>query len=103
MTSPRELSITVSSGNQKQRTIIRGKPVPGVVETIADFRNTDPTNLEPIYDVVDPDALNNLFQSSQRYETADIEVRFRYAGYDVSISDTVDTSREHFQNHSEKN
>jgi hypothetical protein len=103
MDSPRKLKIAVSDSNQEQRIIFKDNPALGVVETIADLRNTDPTSLDPLYDVVDPDALNGLLRRSQREETADIKVSFTYAGYDVSIIDTVDTSREHFQNHSTKN
>lgn len=33
-----------------------------VVLAVAEATDTDPTELEPLYDVVDPDALDQLFQ-----------------------------------------
>ena len=52
-----------------------------VIEAIADAEEVDPRQLEPLYDVVDPDALNGLFVEG----AAGGRVVFRYQGYDVTV------------------
>lgn len=52
-----------------------------VVEKVAASTGADPLNLDPLYNRVDPDCLNALFQDgvSEGY------VEFRMAGYTVTI------------------
>ena len=67
-----------------------------VIAAIAERDGVEPTELErPLYDVVDPDALNNLFATDRGVRG---HVVFSYEGYevhvnsegDVRISDPVD-------------
>ncbi|UHQ97992.1 hypothetical protein HYG81_20390 (plasmid) [Natrinema zhouii] len=66
----------------------RSKPSLRVLEAIADAEDVSPITLEPpLNDVVDPAALDRLFEPT----AADDSVRsghvsFRYRGYDVTIS-----------------
>ncbi|ELY85239.1 HalOD1 output domain-containing protein [Natrinema altunense] len=53
-----------------------------VVEALADATNTDAHELEPLYNVVDPEALDQLFQSGS---TADVSVEFEYYGVLVEV------------------
>ncbi|ELY78529.1 HalOD1 output domain-containing protein [Natrinema pallidum] len=53
-----------------------------VVEALADATNTDAHELEPLYNVVDPEALDQLFQSGS---TADVSVEFEYHGVLVAV------------------
>lgn len=59
-----------------------------VVDTIAlsvaAIRGCDPTELPPLGSVVDADALESLFTSSN--DGTDVNVGFEYAGFDVSVS-----------------
>lgn len=56
-----------------------------VVETVASAEGVDPLDLEvPLYDAVDPDALDALFQSGI---AVDGRVEFEYYGYDVTVTD----------------
>ncbi|QLG62935.1 HalOD1 output domain-containing protein [Halorarum salinum] len=61
-------------------------PSTRVVEAVAEFRDVDPAELPPLYDVVDPDALDALFDStgtsSSRREGT---VEFVYAGIFVRV------------------
>lgn len=51
-----------------------------VLAAVAERRGIDETKLErPIYDAVDPDALDSLFRSGAG------EVTFRYLGYRVTV------------------
>lgn len=53
-----------------------------IIERIADREQLDPRDLDrPLYDAVDPDALDALF----RCDDADVTVEFRYLGYRVVV------------------
>lgn len=53
-----------------------------VITTVADAEGTDPSDLpQPLHDVIDPDALDQLFRDRP---AADGHVRFRFHGYDVT-------------------
>lgn len=58
-----------------------------VIETVADVTETDPTDLQPLHEVVDPEALDNLFHSDL-YDSSAAQVglvRFRYEGCIVTV------------------
>ncbi|MFC7079794.1 HalOD1 output domain-containing protein [Halorussus caseinilyticus] len=48
----------------------------------------DVTRLPPLYDSVDTDALNAIFDSSWGERNADVSVTFDYSGYAVSVDST---------------
>ncbi|MFC6835007.1 HalOD1 output domain-containing protein [Halomarina ordinaria] len=56
-----------------------------VVEAVAKELAVDPTSLPPLYETVDPDALDSL-------ATTGITVRFTHAGCDVHIEDGIVTT-----------
>ena len=57
-----------------------------LVEAVAHREGVDPTELPPLYDVVDPDALEALFAPrSGGRPTGVREVSLSYCGYDVVI------------------
>ena len=66
----------------------RDSPTLRVVDAIAETTDTDPLELEPLYNVVDPEALDRLFKTN-----ADVcaSVRFEYDGHTVEVrsDDTV--------------
>ncbi|WP_459193527.1 HalOD1 output domain-containing protein [Halosimplex sp. J119] len=52
-----------------------------VIETLASVTDTDPLTMEPpLYDVVDTDALDSLYESG-----AEASVEFEYNGHTVAI------------------
>lgn len=54
-----------------------------VIRAVASEEDVDPTDLDvPLYDAVDPGALDSLFESG-----FDGHVRFTYYGYEVSVFD----------------
>lgn len=58
-----------------------------VVERVADEMGTEPTQLEPLFSSIDPDALDKLFDD--RTGAADrgvVELTFRYAGYRIVVA-----------------
>lgn len=67
------------------------EPAEDLVQTIttavADAEGVDPWELPPLYDAVDPDALHSLIRSGKQIgDRSPLEVSFRYAGYDVTVS-----------------
>lgn len=61
-------------------------PSTAVVETVAIAADREPTALEPLYDTVDPDALDTLFSSMGTKTTdGDATVRFALDGYEVTV------------------
>ena len=52
-----------------------------IVEGIATADKADPLEMPPLFDVVDTDALEALVANG----SADVEVVFEYAGYEVTI------------------
>lgn len=58
-----------------------------VIETVADVTETKPTELQPLHEVVDPEALDNLFHNDL-YDSSPASrafVRFRYEGCIVTV------------------
>lgn len=53
-----------------------------IVERVADREGVDPTDLEPLYDVVDPEALETLVDGAC---DGTIEVEFSYYGYEIVV------------------
>lgn len=58
-------------------------PAERVVETLARETGTDPADLPPLYDAVDPDALNSLFRG---VDSSSHRVRFTLADHAVTVS-----------------
>jgi hypothetical protein len=62
-------------------------PSAAVVRAVASFTDSHEHDLEPLYEAVDPDALDALFEGGPDGETADgRSVRFRFAGCRVRVT-----------------
>jgi hypothetical protein len=61
-------------------------PSRAVVETVAIAENAEPTAIEPLYDSVDPDALDALVRSNGRNpKNGDVTVTFTLDGCKVQV------------------
>lgn len=70
------------------RSVRRNKDVPTsttVIEAISAVSDGDATDLPPLYDSVDPNALNALFDSGEAHSDQPISVSFTYLGYKVCV------------------
>lgn len=78
-------SITPESSNRGQQSDRISRTV---VEAVAEAEGDDPTNLTPLYTVVDPDALESLFQTQTPNPDGQVdgEIRFTYCGYEVRVT-----------------
>lgn len=63
-----------------------GTPSEAVVEAVAAVLETDPVDgLEPLYEAVDPDALDSLFESTAERNRDGGLVSFAYGGVVVTL------------------
>lgn len=58
-------------------------PSMATIETVATATDTEIDKLPPLYDVVDPDALDDLLSDPTR---KDVSVSFAYAGCDITVT-----------------
>lgn len=61
----------------------------GVIQAVAAAKGVDETALEPLYDSVDPDALDTIFPT--HVDDRHLEqylVTFHYSGYEIRITGT---------------
>lgn len=56
-----------------------------ITETVAEAEGIDPIDLPPLYSVVDPDALEALFQPRTELGDPTARVVFTYNGYEVTV------------------
>lgn len=56
-----------------------------VIRSVAEAKGVDPLDLEPLYSVIDPDALNKLFRPSLGAPNPSLTLQFSMAGCDVEI------------------
>lgn len=60
-------------------------PSEAVIYRVAEQQDVDPVELPPLYESIDPDALDSLVQSSAASDSQ-LEVEFTYAGHDVTVT-----------------
>lgn len=67
-------------------------PTELIVETVAALSNTPVEELPPLYEALDPDALDQLFDHGN---TQALKIRFQYQGFQITLdSDGVATFEE---------
>ncbi|MDG5761650.1 hypothetical protein QA600_20195 [Natronococcus sp. A-GB1] len=69
-------------------TTPRNELTTDVVYEVARVSNTDPIDLPPLYNAIDPDALNALIADS--CDSTLESITFQYDGYTVTISENGD-------------
>ncbi|MFO7927219.1 MAG: HalOD1 output domain-containing protein [Halobacteriota archaeon] len=64
-------------------------PTTAVIETVSAAADREATELEPLYDAIDPDALNALVRSEVPTDhDATVEISFRFAERRVTVHNT---------------
>lgn len=64
-----------------------------VVDALADVAEADPTDIPPLYDTVDPDALDRFFTPLADTDgTAAATVEFHHAGFHVTVTHDHDVT-----------
>lgn len=57
-----------------------------IVDAVNDVENCDPLTLPPLWDVIDPEALDELFAPTRRGRPRTGHVGFVYAGHEVTVA-----------------
>lgn len=59
----------------------------GIVDAVSSVADVDPVEIEPLYSVVDPDALSRLVQppNAGQPRQGDVRVSFEMAGLEVTV------------------
>lgn len=84
--APDEVDFEPETGTY--RTTFDGEdvtPSTAVVETVAAVRGVDPMELDPLYEVVDPQALDRLVAPRPPRRTGDCTVVFTYFDHEVTV------------------
>jgi len=63
------------------------RPSRSVIESVAEANETEPDRLRPLYDVIDPDALDAMFDpdADRDRSAANASVSFRFEGCAVTV------------------
>ncbi|WP_138007070.1 HalOD1 output domain-containing protein [Halalkalirubrum salinum] len=83
--SERNDSAAPSTGRIRHEWGDSDRPSTAVIEAVAAATNRDPTATSPLYDYVDPDALDRLMQSRRDGTTDAVSVSFMYDGIAVQV------------------
>lgn len=78
----------MNENNQHDNTEMMDRtPSLRVVERVADAEGIDPSELDsPLYDAIDPAALDTLLAASTDDSTTSVCITFQYYGYEVSVN-----------------
>lgn len=63
-----------------------------IATTVADAAGVDPLDLDPLYDVVDPEVVETLLETPS--VSPESSIRFTYAGFEVTVEGEGDISVE---------
>jgi hypothetical protein len=63
-------------------------PATAVVEFVAEVADADPTNLDPLHNAVDTDALNRVIEPTEPDATGSLRVSFSYQDFFVVLRQT---------------
>lgn len=86
-----------SGGTKRTEDVVRldwtefDEPSAGIVEAVGRATGLRPTELPPLHDAVETDALNVLLATEARGVDSPLRVSFRYAGHLVTLSATGET------------
>ena len=62
-------------------------PSHGVVRAISAVKGIDPTDVDPLYDSIDPNALDAIFGGTTEARESDIRVSFRVDDLEIEVSE----------------
>ncbi|WP_083252679.1 HalOD1 output domain-containing protein [Haladaptatus sp. W1] len=72
--------------NDRQRTATEPSISFLILEAVTAREEINPGDCPPLYDVIDPDALDNLFATTQAGNERHGKVTFQYCGYHITVS-----------------
>lgn len=78
-------SMTDAASDSVTTVCRSGDPSETVVTAVAEAKGVDPLDLDPLYTVVDPDALNDMFRPTVGSTPSSVELQFSMAGCQVVV------------------
>ena len=72
-------------GISRHRWTAANPPTAAVVESVAQRAGVDTTELPPLYDAIDPDALDAIFDHASQDSSSGPRVTFSYGGFEVTV------------------
>jgi hypothetical protein len=61
------------------------KPAQRVIKRMADEKEVSPLELSPLFEAIDPDALNDLFHYDATTQEGGGQIQFEYEGHTVIV------------------
>lgn len=89
MNTKQSFTVTCEKPGSPNSTISKTETGPAshaVINALAEIKETEQEDLEPLYSVIDPDALDRLFQNLNQDESRLRAVSFSYESHDVTIT-----------------
>ena len=79
-----------SAGSPSSHVVAVGgrQPSEALITAVATLSGTEPTSLPPLYDVVDPEALDSLYEhvrARNENNSSGHQITFCYEGYEVRV------------------
>ena len=62
-----------------------------ILNEVAAIDGTDPVDLPPLFDAIDPDALESVFEPTMNGNRRIGRIEFTYAGYEISVEHDGET------------
>lgn len=75
-----------SSGRVRHEWSDTDRPTTAVIEAVAATIDQDPSTMEPLYEHINPDALDAIMTPKNPEQSSNILVEFSYNGVDVRVS-----------------
>lgn len=81
------ISMSVFASEQDESASRAESPSQTVVEAVANREGVDAMELTvPLYDAIDPEALDAIVQGDQTDDASSLRIEFSYYGYAVSVA-----------------
>lgn len=78
-------AMTETASDEVRNVCRSGEVSETVVTAVAEAKGVDPLDLNPLYNVVDPDALNSMFRPTVGSPPSSMELQFSMAGCQVVV------------------
>lgn len=62
------------------------QPSTAIIQAVAQRKGTEPLDLPPLYEYVDPEAIDSLLLTAAENDNASIEVQFDYLEHTITIT-----------------
>lgn len=82
-----EVTVRGPTGDQLLSHRTTGSPSVCVIEAVSKRKDVDPTQIEPLLEAIDPDALDRLFERrTPDRAMSGVSVAFSYADYHITVT-----------------